>query len=900
MDKKKSIVLIIAAVFLFLIILGNLTGVYIDWIWFASLGYLSVFKTMFFTRTGIWVLFFVLFLGIYFLNTFLPLRYIFKDTSVIRIDLNIEGIKASTISKKIVKIFIVVAGLFFALVMASVGNTNWLTILKFLNKTPFNLADPIFNRDIGFYVFTLPVYQLFQVWLTSVFVLVLIVSGLLYLFTKNILIREGKLELPGFVRTHLSIICGIIMLLVAWNLGLKIFETLYSRRGVTFGASYIDINALILSYRVLLVISFVVAVLFFLNIKFKKIKYSIYGLIILVVLSIIMIYLYPEFIRQVFVKPNELTREEPYIKNNINFTLKGYNLEKIETKEFPAMEDLTYSDIQENETTVQNIKIWDKRPLIDTYKQIQEIRLYYDFSTVSVDRYIIDGKLRQVMLSPRELAPELLPAQAQTWVNLKLKYTHGYGLCLSPVNTVVGEGLPDLWIKDIPPVTSKNIEITRPEIYYGQKTSNYVIVKTETEEFDYPRGNENVYCFYEGEGGVPFRSFFRRLLLAYHFSDIKILFSGYINNESRIMFHRNIKDRISKCAPFLVLDDTPYITVAGGKQYWIQDAYTKTDMFPYSTPYRGLNYIRNSVKIVVDTYNGKPQLYVMDDNDPLIQTYRKIFPDLFKDFEKMPQELKEHIRYPRDLFKIQMDMYKTYHMQDVQVFYNQEDLWEIPQEIYQEVGQTFDPYYIVMKLPNENLEEFMLLTPFTPSRKNNMIALMVAKCDQEQYGKLFVYLMPKQKLVFGPLQIEARIDQYPQISELLTLWGQKGSKVIRGDLLVIPIEQSLIYVEPIYLEAEQSQLPELKKVIVAFGNFIVMEDNLEDALVSIFLREGERRQEAAAREPAIVETLNDLISQALNHYNRAQELLREGDWNGYGTELQKLKEVLERLNKQAR
>ncbi|RKY83104.1 UPF0182 family protein, partial [candidate division KSB1 bacterium] len=762
-----------------------------------------------------------------------------------------------------------------------------MNILKFLNQTPFNLSDPIFHKDISFYVFTLPFLQLVQVWFLSSFILILIVSGIVFIITKGAFYDNKRIVISGYMRAHLSIIIGIIMLLIAWKFYLKIFETLYSTRGVAYGASYVDINALLLSYKILSIVSIISGILFFISAKTKKLKIPFYSVGALVGLMIILLYIYPGFIKQVFVKPNELTREKPFIENNIKFTLKGFNLENVEEKEFPANENLDYNDILENEITIKNIKIWDKRPIKSTYKQIQEIRLYYDFSTVSVDRYTVDGKLRQVMLSPRELATELLPAQAQTWVNLKLKYTHGYGVCLSPVNTVVGEGLPDLWIKDIPPVSSKGIKISRPEIYYGNKTQNYIIVKTRTQEFDYPKGNENIYCYYRGKGGVPIKSFLRRIIFAYKFSDLKILFSGYITNESRIMYYRDIKERISRLSPFLDLDSVPYIVVANEKLYWIQDAYTTTNMFPYSQPYRNINYIRNSVKITIDSYNGKPEFYIIDKKDPLIKTYKKIFPDLFKSFDAMPFNIQKHIRYPKDLFQIQIEMYRTYHMEEPQVFYNQEDLWEIPKEIYHEVGQSFEPYYIVMRLPEEKEAEFVLLTPYTPSRKNNMIAWMAAKCDLKDYGKLLVYTFPKKKLVYGPLQIEARIDQTPDISRLLTLWGQKGSKVIRGDLLVIPINQSIMYVEPIYLEAEQSQLPEMKKVIVAFGNSIVMEDNLDDALLRIFGKG--KKQISKVEKQYKIETVNELISSALSHYNKAQEFLKNGNWAGYGNELKKLK-----------
>jgi uncharacterized membrane protein (UPF0182 family) len=645
----------------------------------------------------------------------------------------------------------------------------------------------------------------------------------------------------------------------------------------------------------------------------------------------------PLAVQKFVVKPNELTKESEYITHNIDYTRKAYNLNKIKVVDFQVNDKLSLEEVKKQDATIQNIRIWDERPLLQTYRQIQAIRLYYDFHNVDVGRYTIGNKYRQLMLAARELVVNQLPPQANTWVNRHLTYTHGYGLAASPVNEVTSEGLPVLFIKDLPPVSDVDLKIDRPEIYYGEKTDQYVLVNTKSKEFDYPKGDSNVYASYQGKGGVPIHSFMRRLLYAVEFRDPQILFTNYLRPESRIMYKRGIHRRVKAIAPFLAYDRDPYLVISGGRLYWFLDAYTTSDMYPYSTRSYGpfnkelINYIRNSVKVVVDAYNGDANFYLIDEKDPIAAAYRNIFPGLLKPFEKMPDDLKKHVRYPKDLFNIQAAAYTKYHMEETQVFYNQEDLWQLPDEMYGDSRQKMDPYYIIIKLPEGEKEEFLLMLPFTPSKKDNMIGWLAARSDLPNYGNLIVYKLPKEKLIYGPMQIEARIDQQTEISRELSLWDQKGSSVIRGNLLAIPVCDSFIYVEPIYLEAQQeersgapagessrglgksrgkqasaspsrekaraSALPELKRVIAAFGNRVAMEDSLDKALMSVL---GGETSVTEGSIPAAKEVLQSspLGVQALEHYNNAKDLLRQGNWTGYGEELDKLEKVLKRLAEQ--
>jgi uncharacterized membrane protein (UPF0182 family) len=669
---------------------------------------------------------------------------------------------------------------------------------------------------------------------------------------------------------------------------------------VVFGPGYTEVTTQLLVLKILMVVSIlcglsIVYYAFRRDWRFPAAAVAVFFLVVIFGRNI-----YPSAIQKFKVIPNEIVLETPYIEKNIQYTRLAYKLEDIEEQEFPAEENLTGEDLRRNDLTIKNIRLWDHAPLLQTYSQLQEMRTYYKFVGVDNDRYTVNGEYRQVMLSPRELSYQALPAR--TWVNEHLTYTHGYGVVLGPVNRITNEGLPEFFIKDIPPVSTRDIKITRPEIYFGETSNEYVFVHTKRQEFDYPVGDKNVYTTYEGNGGVPL-SFWKKLLFAARFGSFTILLSNDITSDSRVMYYRQITERVSHILPFIELDEDPYMVISPeGRLIWILDGYTTTDRFPYSEPTAKLgNYIRNSVKATVDAYDGTVKLYISDTNDPIIQTYARIFPGVFKKMEEMPAELRSHIRYPPGMLSIQARMYRAYHMQNPQVFYNKEDLWAIPAQNTAGNERELEPYYTIMKLPVDRKEEFILLLPFTPSKKDNMSAWMAVRCDSPNYGKMIVYNFPKQKLVYGPSQIEARINQDTEISRQLSLWNQRGSQVIRGSLLAIPIEKSIIYVDSLYLAAEKGQLPELKRVIVAYGNSIAMEENLETSLQRIFGGKSIREKDfapAAKRAGGPVEkTERQMALEALSHYRKAQEYLKLGNWGGYGEELKKMDELLRTIEK---
>ena len=733
---------------------------------------------------------------------------------------------------------------------------------------------------------------------------------------------------------HLSGLGGVFLLVTAWIYRLKVYGLLYSQNRVAFGAGYVDVNVRLWSYWLLVFLFLGAAVILFINIRRRNTRLPIIGAAILVGGAIVVGSVPAALVQKLVVEPTELEKEEPYIVYNIQATREGYGLDRVEERPFEASEDLTREDIEANPLTVRNIRIWDERPLAQTFQQVQEIRPYYVFSGVDVDRYTVDGVYRQVMLAARELVTDRLPAQARNWVNERLRYTHGYGITLCPVNRVTSEGMPEFMVKDIPPVSVPGLEVTRPEIYYGERTYTYVVVKTGMEEFDYPYGDENRYATYQGSGGVPMDGLLKRLAFTIRFMDPNIFLSQYITGKSQIMFRRQILERVGAIAQFLLYDPDPYLVLSEGRLYWILDAYTTSDMYPYSTRSgrAGINYVRNSVKVVVDAYNGTVSFYRVDRKDPVLEAYAGIFPGLFKPIEEIPEGLKSHIRYPTLLFRIQAALYQSYHMEDVKVFYQQEDLWEIPNEIYSDRAQRMEPYYIIIKLPEEDREEFLLMVPFTPAKKDNMIAWLAARCDGTGYGELVVYKLPKDKLIYGPMQLEARIDQQPEISSQLTLWGQRGSEVIRGNLLAIPIESSFLYVEPIYLRARQepeqqqayagegeggprqnqqqqpqrrdgqrnTAIPELKQVIVAYAGQVIMQPSLEKALTVLFGTAA--AAEASARAAVVaaggvpaVRSAADLAAEADAHYQRVRMALQQWDWATAGEEMKGLESAIKEL-----
>ncbi len=888
--RQRNIVAALLVGIISLLILTISTRLLTQLWWFDAVGYGQVFWTRITWQVLIWVttavIYFAFLWGNYWLAQSLTHERSFSFFT---------GSYLEIYNKSLVNYLALVIISVAAWAAAAEAIPAWETILKYTHSTPFQLADPIYEKDLSFYLFQLPLYQSILSWLSTLLIAAFVLSLLIYIFKEAISFQsQWRQILTGKVKIHLSFLLGGIAFLNALGFWLQRYDLLYSPEGVVFGAGYTDVHAKLFAYWVMSFVTLALGIMFFVAASRPNLALPIYGLGLYLAIFIFINGFYPLWQQRFVVEPNELEKEKPYIENNIQFTRNAYNLQEVQRKDYPAEAKLNRQILQENESTVRNIRLWDYRPLLRTYRQLQEIRLYYKFSDVDIDRYTFDGNYRQVMLSPRELSYAQVSDRARTWVNKRLKYTHGYGLAMSPVNTVAPDGLPELFIKDIPPVSAVDLTITQPRIYYGEETNTYIFTGTSTKEFDYPVGEENAFNNYDGKGGVSISSFWRRLVYAYNQRSIKILLSNYFTNNSRIHYHRSIKDRVKQIAPFLRFDDDPYIAVIEGKLTWLIDAYTTSDRYPYSEPLKSnqgteINYIRNSVKVIIDAYDGTMTFFIVDEKDPVLATYRKIFPDLFTSQARISPEIKAHFRYPSDLFKIQAQMYLAYHMSNPQVFYNREDLWRFSTTVYEGKQETMEPYYLIMRLPGELQEEFVLISPFTPVNKDNMIAWMTARSDGENYGKLLLYKFPKQELVYGPSQIVARVDQTPEISEQLTLWSQEGSRVIRGDLLVIPIEESLLYIEPVYLRAEQGELPELKRVILAYDKDIVMEESLEQSFAAIF---GEQERTTTANQ-----TTSNLADSALATLQKAKEALRLGDWSDYGRYQQELESLLQQLSR---
>ena len=892
-------VIIFITALLLLMLLWRGIEVITDWFWFQEVGYESIFSVTFLTQMKVAALFGLAFFVLFYLNLFLASRFSSRGYWVDKNDL--IHIPPWEAGNQPIGALIFLGSILFSLFAAMRGSAQWENYLRFFNATPFGVSDPLFNRDIDFYVFQLPFLNHLYGWLMTVLILTTLATALIYFVRRCFqFIPPRTLRVAPAARIHLAILIAVLFFVGTGGAWLELNEILFIKRGVVFGPGYADVTTQLWVLKGLMGVT-VFCGLTILSLVFRKDwRLPAVGVAAFLVVVIGGTGIYPSLVQKFKVVPNEIVLEKPFLELNIKYTRMAYRLTAVEDREFPAEESLTREDLRRNDLTIKNIRLWDHAPLLSTYGQLQEIRTYYKFQDVDNDRYTINGEYRQVMLSPRELSYRALPAR--TWVNEHLTYTHGYGAVLGPVNRISREGLPEFFIKDIPPVSSADIKITRPEIYYGETSNEYVFVRTKRPEFDYPVGDKNVYSRYEGRGGVPL-SFWRKLIFAVRFGSFTILLSDDITSESRVMYYRKINERVSRVAPFVRLDPDPYLVISSeGRLLWFLDGYTVTDRFPYSEPIGNLgNYIRNSIKVVVDAYDGTVKLYISDPTDPIIQTYAKIFPGVLKPLEEMPADLRSHIRYPPGLLNIQARMYSTYHMQDTQVFYNKEDLWSIPRKSGAGGERDMEPYYTIMRLPEGKKEEFVLLLPFTPSKKDNMSAWMAGRCDAPHYGELVVYIFPKQKMVYGPRQIEARIDQEAEISKQLSLWNQRGSQVIRGNLLAIPIEKSILYVEPLYLAAEKGQLPELKRVIVAFGNSLAMEENLELALQRVFggelIREKEPSRVTVAAVPQKEKSDRQIAGEALANYRRAQELLRQGNWGGYGEELKKMEEVLRELEK---
>jgi uncharacterized membrane protein (UPF0182 family) len=787
-----------------------------------------------------------------------------------------------------------------------------MTILSWWNQTPFGAADPLLGHDAAIYVFTLPALALVRGLVLGLVVIALIGATALYFAARQVTLTPFGLRVEDHARRHLAWLAALFFVALAFGAYLDRLNEVVAPSGIIHGASYADAHARMPAALLLTGAAVVAAALAAAAAATGTMRLLVIGGGIYVA-TMLAGEAYAGVLQRFVVTPNEQVRETPFMEYNIAATRAAFALDRVEERELPGDASLSLQSIEANRATLNNVRLWDHGPLLETFGQLQEIRTYYDFVAVDNDRYVINGQPRQVMLSVRELNPAAL--QNRTWVNERLVFTHGHGLTLGPVNEVTPDGLPTLFVRDLPPVTSVDINITEPSIYFGELANDYVIVRTRAQEFDYPKGEDNVYSQYAGRGGIEIGSIWRKLLFAARFRSYQILLSDDITAESRLMFDRQIRRRVAKIAPFLVLDEDPYPVVSGGRIFWIQDAYTATDRYPYSTAAGGVNYIRNSVKVVIDAYHGSLTFYAADTTDPIAQTLAKIFPTLLKPLAEMSEDLRRHVRYPEGIFGLQSAVYATYHMTNPAVFYNKEDQWEAPAVDSGGESRRMEPYYTMMKLPGEQSAEFIQMLPFTPRRRDNLASWMVARSDGEHYGKLQVFQFPKQTLVFGPAQVVARINQDQVIAPQITLWNQQGSQVIQGTLMVIPIEESLIYVRPMYLRAQAGRIPELTRVIVAYQNRIVMEPTLDQAIARLF-GTGDRAPAgravpaapaapvapAAPGAPAAPAGADGvawerMAAEARETYQRALEAQRAGDWAKYGDEIRKLGELLERMRK---
>jgi uncharacterized membrane protein (UPF0182 family) len=905
---KKGSLILAGLIIAILVTLAVLSRFLVDLLWFGALGFRAVFTTTWLTNIVVFVIAAVISSAILMLNGFIAVRPASAGARRPRgfrvVGRNPQGLPEVielSLDKLPLRLIILAVALLIGGLIGFAQTGNWDTFLKWLYAAPFGRSDPIFGLDLGFYVFSLPLYELLRDWATLIVFLSAAMAACVYFVRGDITIQPTGLPMlsPSALR-HLSGLLAIFFLVKAGGYILQRYDLLTSNNGILFGAAYTDVHLRLPLLMALVGAALLGAALCCTNIWRAGMLLPIVAVAIVFAVSIVETVV-PSLFQGYWVKPDELKLESRYIANNIELTRYGFALDHITSAPFPSKGTLTPEVIAANQATIQNIRWWDPRPLLDTYRQLQEIRLYYDFHDIDVDRYIIDGSYREVMLSARELNQSRLPAEAQTWINQRFKFTHGNGIAMNPVNRFDQEGLPVFYVKDIPPVGPPELRIDRPEIYFGEQTSNYVVVGGGTKEFDYAKGQENVYNVYQGRDGVSLGSIWRRALFAWYFNDFKLLISDNVTPASKILFRRLIQDRIQRIAPFLRLDHDPYLVVNEGRLIWLQDAYTVSDSLPYSQRTRadGINYIRNSVKVAVDAYDGNPVFYISDPRDPIVQTYQRIFPTLFQPMDSMPPSLRSHIRYPEDLFIIQAGVYGTYHMKDPEVFYNKEDLWSFPKESHKGQNTFMQPYYTIMRLPGESREEFILMLPMVPNNRDNMIAWLAARCDGSNYGKLIEYTFSKEKLIYGPAQIEARIDQDTTISQQLSLWNQTGSRVIRGNLLAIPIDDTLLYVEPLYLSAESRQLPELKRVIASTGDRVVMAQDVETLLAALFSKEG--------KPPAVVTSTPaptsgaggtqlppaGANSETLNHYRRALDSLTKGDWRTFGAEMDAMQKALQ-------
>ena len=951
--KKRTGLRVIIAIVIILGLFLSLIGFITDFMWFRELGYVSVFFTKLFTQIKIGVPTFVVvtFLAYIYLK-FLKRGYFIKVSS----DEPVNHGRLNLISWGL-------AAAYGAITTFFTVTKLWFDFLQFINSTSFGKKDPLYDMDISFYALKLDfieeVNQIVLVLLIAFAVLTVIyysilltvrtpkifeekaqavdeeeeqsqaqggagngfdnLNGMFGKFTEAFTGKAGG----GFKRpsrTHRSfdnqnlkmlvsiaekqlIIVGVLFfLMVGVNFFLKQYDLLFGSTGAVHGAGFTDVNITLWMYRIIMVLAVFAAVGFAVGISRRHIKPAVVAPIIMIIIGVAGTGA-ALVVQNLVVTPDEINKESRYLERNIEYTQTAYGLNDVNKKEFAASNDLTGEDISNNDETISNIRINDYEPAKTFYNQTQSIKQYYSFNDVNVDRYNINGEYTQTFLSAREIDENSIN---DTWLNKHLKYTHGYGITLSRVDKITASGQPDMLIGGIPPVSDVDeIKITRPEIYYGELTNNYVLTNTSEEEFDYPDGNENKYTTYEGDAGIKLNPL-NRFMFAVKERSLKLLVSGNVKSSSKILINRNIKERVKQIMPYLEYDKSPYMVTVDGKLYWIIDAYTYTNRYPYSEPFSDTsdtNYIRNSVKVVIDAYNGTTDYYIVDDTDPIAQNFKKIYPDLFKDIKDMPEGIKAHIRYPSTLLNIQAQVYQRYHMNDVKVFYQNEDLWQISSEIYGTEEQTMSPNYYIMKLPGEDSAEFVNSIPFTPKDKKNLMGLFVARNDGGNYGELILYQMPKSQTVYGPMQIEAQIDQNTEISKEFSLWNSSGSKYSRGNMFVVPIEDSLLYIEPVYLEATNSSIPEVKRVIVVYGDNIAYEATLAEALNSMFgegsayEREDSGNTDTTSGGNGDELSQTEIIKRAQDAFDNAQNAQKNGDWAKYGEYLNELDKYLNMLSK---
>lgn len=916
MSKSKNILtallvlLIVTAVGFFSRIITFLS----DYNWFKEVGYTSTFIKQIFAKLYIAVpIFFILGVLIYIYLVGIKKSY-YLHMNVITSKEEEKPIKIITLLGTII------ISLLFSL---RISSSLWMEILQFKNATSFNIKDPIFNNDISFYVFKLPLINQILNIMVGLLVFLFIITIVYYLmlasfkklnkFDDNVRNLNDMSNLGDTLKNvvnlalnQIAVIGVAFFIIIAIKSYLASFELLYSPRGVAYGASYTDVNINLWMYRLSAIIALVSAIFVVIAYKKRRIRTLLIGPMMLIVISIGST-IVQTGVQNFVVSPNEISKEKKFLEYNIEYTKNAYNLNEVKEEDFLAEQNINIEDILKNDQTLRNISVNDYRPTNETYNQIQTLRPYYKFKDVDIDRYMIDGKLNQVFLSAREIDQNKLDEQAKTWLNKHIKYTHGYGLTMSPVNEITPGGEPRMIIKDIPPVSSvEGLNVERPEIYFGELTDDYIVTNTSEKEFDYPKGETNAFSEYKGKAGINLTTL-NRILYSIDQGSLKFLVASIIDSNSKIILNRNIEKRVKKIAPFLSFDDDPYLVLSDGKMYWMIDGYTYTSKYPYSQPYsdNGINYIRNSFKVVIDAYDGTTDFYIADKNDPMINTYNNIFPDLFKSIDDMPDNIKKHIRYPQTIFDVQAKIYETYHMKNTEVFYNKEDKWEVAKKSKnsqsQQEGESLDleSNYITFRLPNEEEAEFLLTIPYTPQSKQNMTALFVARNDTDKYGQLIVYKFPKDKNILGPEQIEAKIDKDPQISKDLTQWNTGGSTVIRGTLLTIPIENSILYVEPLYIKSDsQNSIPAVEKIFVAYKDKVVMKDTLEQALNTMFKSDNQNVIiDETTDESNIDLDKNELIKKANDLYNKAGSSLKDGDFEAYGRYLNELGDVLSKLAK---